>query len=147
MVRRDNVLTPFVGVWDGTYNSQPVKLAPDGSYPEVTHRFRLSIIEENKTIKGRLRDLGNGEPGPIPIRNVGYFDGRLCFDVDLHQQDERWCVYVAGNNMTGAWTTGPEGGKELEGMGVGTRLFVVSARRLLQKGSRTGGERNRTSGN
>lgn len=82
----------------------------------------------NKAFSGWFENPGRREH-PSAIRHIGFF-GRLCFDVELDHEGARWCVSVRGDDTVGVWTTGPEGGKELEGMGAGARLFTVKARRI-----------------
>ncbi|HWF45543.1 MAG TPA: hypothetical protein VG168_00940 [Bryobacteraceae bacterium] len=119
----------FAGAWIGTFNSQPTKLAPDGSYPEVVNRFRLELLARNRVLNGSLTPVTGTDQSPRPISHAGLFHNKLCFDVDLDQIDQRWCVVAKGDRMTGVWTNGPEGGKLLAGMGGGARLFSIQARR------------------
>jgi len=40
----------FDGTWHGTYNGQPEKLMPDGSYPETVNAFELRLKDNRGNI-------------------------------------------------------------------------------------------------
>ena len=40
------------GTWVGTFNGQPQKLLPDGSYPETVKRFELTLATQAARVTG-----------------------------------------------------------------------------------------------
>lgn len=122
----------FDGTWQGTYNSQPTELLPDGSYPEKVNQYVLRLHESNGTVTGAFQRRGpNSGPGRSAM-NGKVFGDRACFDILADEVDMRWCVVVRGDRLTGVWSLGPEGGPLLGGLGPGARLFKISGRKIAR---------------
>lgn len=121
----------FDGVWHGTFNGQPTRLAPDGSYPESVTKFELRLQEgRGGVVTGEFHEVGVSKPTARSIKNGKRFDDRACFDIVIEPDDDmRWCVQVKGRDLTGSWSAGPEGGPMLGGAGTGARFFQVTGSR------------------
>jgi predicted nuclease of predicted toxin-antitoxin system len=122
----------FDGTWRGTYNSQPTELLPDGSYPEKVNEYELRLHESNGTVTGEFQRRGSKSGASRTLMNGKLSGGRACFDILADDDDMRWCVIVRGNNLTGAWSLGPEGGPLLRGAGPGARLFRISGSKVAR---------------
>jgi hypothetical protein len=125
--RSASVLT---GTWRGTYNSMPAQLLPDGSYPERVNGFQLNLRVVNGAVLGRFEPIGAGIAPAQDIRNYAQVGSRHCFDITAADGDDmRWCLRLRGDRLEGVWNRGPEGGPIAAGLGIGARLFKVSAAR------------------
>lgn len=121
--------TGFDGIWRGTYNGQPTKLNPDGTYPESVNEFELSLHDKGGTVTGEFVQRRRDGSAPVTIINGKRFGDRACFDV-VTDRDMRWCVWLSGDELAGSWSAGPEGGPMTGGGGAGARLFKISAKRV-----------------
>jgi hypothetical protein len=121
----------YDGLWRGTYASLHLdRLPEDGSDLEKTNEFELRLHERKGTVTGEFMD-GSPVLGPgRSIMNGKIFGDRACFDVVNEYGDMRWCVMVSGDRLSGAWSSGPEGGPLLGGAGVGVRFFRIGGRKV-----------------
>jgi len=124
-----SAVSQFDGTWRGTFNGQPTTLMPDGSYPETVSAFELRMQDRDGIIVGQFR-LAHEKGKLQPLKNGKRFGSRACFDVELDSDDMRWCVQVKGDQLTGAWSKGPQGGPLLNGAGAGARLFKIAGSRV-----------------
>jgi hypothetical protein len=99
----------------------------DGANPEKINRFKLMLHLRGATVTGTFQDLTARPVLPKPIKNGKRFGERACFDVIDSTGDMRWCVFIRQGRLIGVWSEGPEGGPLLDGMGVGARMFAISA--------------------
>ena len=93
------------GTWVGTFNGQPQRLLPDGSYPETITRFELILKIQGTRITGTFSNLGEVSTKTQPIRNGGRFGDKVCFDVFDAGDDHRWCVFAKGDDLEGSRLT------------------------------------------
>jgi len=120
------------GTWAGTFNGQPQKLLPDGSYPETVTRFELILKIQGARITGTFSNSGEVPARIQPIRNGGRFGDRVCFDLLDGGDDHRWCVAANRGDLRGTWNLGPQGGPAAGGLGPGARLFGLRAKRVVK---------------
>jgi hypothetical protein len=117
------------GTWIGTFNGQPQELLPDGSYPETVTRFKLALKTQGSRVTGTFSNLDEVPRRTQPVQHARRIDDMFCFDVFDAGNDHRWCVRARGVDLEGTWSGGPAGGG---GLGVGSRLFDVRAKRATR---------------
>jgi hypothetical protein len=121
---------PLDGVWQGTFQRQPVKRRPGGTQPEESSRFELRLRRSRDKVSGWFTNLDQDAKARRPIQHGRMFGQRACFDVIDQDSHMRWCISLRHDRLQGVWSRGPEGGPLLDGMGAGGRLFAVTAGRV-----------------
>jgi hypothetical protein len=113
----------ITGIWNGSFNGQPVELKPDGTYPEIVTRFRLVLRLRDGKLNGVLTVLSDPKL-TTPIRNA--------------QCDSEGCGFEIIDNSDGevyTWRVEPHGTRLIGnrncghitplGIGVCARLFGI----------------------
>lgn len=121
------------GTWAGLFNGQPEQLHPDGSYPETRTKFRLTLeFTQSSRLTGTLTILRSEErasdiinphcdPAACSFEVVDYGDGTT---------PQAWRIWIANGELRGVRNRGP---LRPYGIGPGTRLFKIEARRVSSK--------------
>jgi hypothetical protein len=93
------------------------------------NEFEIGVHESSGSITGEFRRL-RPFPGLVrPLENGKRFGKRACFDVKTEEGDMRWCIQARGEQLSGTWSNGPEGGALLNGAGEGARIFSITGKR------------------
>lgn len=115
------------GSWAGSFDVQATRPTRDKSGQKKN--FTLVIKRRGRSWAGILAG-DEIQPRQQSISNEGWFGDRFCFDALDDDNDMRWCVAADRNRLSGVWSLGPKGGRLLDGMGAGARLFAIRGTRL-----------------